>query len=131
MRISDWSSDVCSSDLKEINEKANNPVISVVRFAGEPTARLYRTTSFSGIVLQDAGLKRPDNQGPDPADAGNIMMKISPELINEADADVIFISTWQDAEGKSAEAAKPFLESPLWRSEEHTSELQSLMRISY
>ncbi|MER2208583.1 MAG: iron-siderophore ABC transporter substrate-binding protein, partial [Rhodococcus sp. (in: high G+C Gram-positive bacteria)] len=56
---------------KEINEKANNPVISVVRFAGEPTARLYRTTSFSGIVLQDAGLKRPDNQGPDPADAGN------------------------------------------------------------
>ncbi len=100
---------------KEINEKANNPVISVVRFAGEPTARLYRTTSFSGIVLQDAGLKRPDNQGPDPADAGNIMMKISPELINEADADVIFISTWQDAEGKSAEAAKPFLESPLWQ----------------
>ena len=98
---------------KEINEKANNPVISVVRFAGEPTARLYRTTSFSGIVLQDAGLKRPDNQGPDhPADAGNIMMKISPELINEADADVIFISTWQDAEGKSAEAAKPFPREP-------------------
>ncbi len=60
-------------------------------------------------------MKRPDNQGPDPADAGNIMMKISPELINEADADVIFISTWQDAEGKSAEAAKPFLESPLWQ----------------
>lgn len=87
-----------------INKTANNPVISVVRFAGEPTARLYRTTSFSGIVLEDAGLARPENQGPDPADPGNIMMKISPELINEADADVIFVSTWQDAE---ARAPKP------------------------
>ncbi|MCJ0903445.1 ABC transporter substrate-binding protein [Rhodococcus sp. ARC_M6] len=100
---------------KSINEKANNPVISVVRFAGEPTARLYRTTSFSGIVLEDAGLTRPTNQGADPADPGNIMMKISPELINEADADIIFVSTWQDPEGKSAEAAKPFLTSPLWQ----------------
>ena len=98
-----------------VNKAANNPVISVVRFAGEPTARLYRTTSFSGIVLEDAGLARPSNQGPDPADPGNIMMKISPELINEADADVIFVSTWQDPEGKSAEAAKPFLTSPLWQ----------------
>lgn len=100
---------------KDINEKANNPVVSVVRFAGEPTARLYRTTSFSGIVLEDAGVSRPGNQGPDPADAGNIMTKISPELINEADADVIFVSTWQDPEGKSAAAAKPFLDSPLWQ----------------
>ncbi|NMM84351.1 iron siderophore-binding protein [Rhodococcus sp. SRB_17] len=100
---------------ESINEKANNPVISVVRFAGEPTARLYRTTSFSGIVLEDAGLARPANQGADPADPGNIMMKISPELINEADADIIFVSTWQDPDGKSAEAAKPFLTSPLWQ----------------
>lgn len=98
-----------------INKAANNPVISVVRFAGEPTARLYRTTSFSGIILEDSGLARPANQGADPADPGNIMMKISPELINEADADVIFVTTWQDPEGKSAEAAKPFLANPLWQ----------------
>ena len=99
----------------EINGKANNPVISVVRFAGEPTARLYRTTSFSGIVLDDAKLARPESQGPDPADPSNIMQKISPELISEAEGDVIFVSTWQDPEGKSAAAAKPFLESPLWQ----------------
>ena len=97
---------------RKSTRKANNPVISVVRFAGEPTARLYRTTSFSGIVLQDAGLKRPDNQGPDPADAGNIMMKISPELINEADADVIFISTWQDAEGQERRSCEAVPREP-------------------
>ncbi len=62
----------------EINDTASNPVISVVRFAGEPTARLYRTTSFSGIVLSDAGLARPQSQGPDPADPDNIMQAISP-----------------------------------------------------
>ncbi|MFC9762389.1 ABC transporter substrate-binding protein [Rhodococcus jostii] len=99
----------------EINETASNPVISVVRFAGEPTARLYRTTSFSGIVLSDAGLARPQSQGPDPADPDNIMQAISPELISEAEGDAIFVSTWQDPAGKSAEAAKPFLESPLWQ----------------
>ncbi|BAH54745.1 ABC transporter substrate-binding protein [Rhodococcus opacus] len=99
----------------EINGTASNPVISVVRFAGEPTARLYRTTSFSGIVLSDAGLARPQSQGPDPADPDNIMQAVSPELISEAEGDVIFVSTWQDPAGKSAEAAKPFLESPLWQ----------------
>lgn len=99
----------------EINASASNPVISVVRFAGEPTARLYRTTSFSGIVLADAGLARPQSQGPDPADPDNIMQAVSTELISEAEADVIFVSTWQDPAGKSAEAAKPFLESPLWQ----------------
>ncbi|KAF0965425.1 ABC transporter substrate-binding protein [Rhodococcus sp. T7] len=99
----------------EVNETASNPAISVVRFAGEPTARLYRTTSFSGIVLSDAGLARPQSQGPDPADPDNIMQAVSTELISEAEADVIFVSTWQDPAGKSAEAAKPFLESPLWQ----------------
>ncbi|GAB2629194.1 iron-siderophore ABC transporter substrate-binding protein [Prescottella soli] len=98
----------------EINAQANNPTISVVRFAGEPTARLYRTTSFSGIVLADAGLARPDSQGPDPADAGSIMNAISPERINDADADLIFVATYEDPAGKSLDAAQAFLQNPLW-----------------
>lgn len=98
----------------EINAKADNPTVSVVRFAGEPTARLYRTTSFSGIVLADAGLARPESQGPDPADAGSIMNSISPERLNEADADVIFVATYEDPEGKSMKAAEAFRQNPLW-----------------
>ncbi|MCK8670277.1 iron-siderophore ABC transporter substrate-binding protein [Rhodococcus sp. HM1] len=98
----------------EINASANNPTVSVVRFAGEPTARLYRTTSFSGIVLEDAGLARPESQGPDPADPSSIMNAISPELIAQADADVIFVSMYRDGDGKSEGAAQPFLTNPLW-----------------
>ncbi|WP_305095309.1 ABC transporter substrate-binding protein [Prescottella sp. R16] len=98
----------------EINAKAGNPKISVVRFAGEPTARLYRTTSFSGIVLSDAGLARPDSQGPDPADPSSIMNAISPERITDADADVIFVTTYDDPAGKSAEMSQTFLQNPLW-----------------
>ncbi|MFD5810875.1 ABC transporter substrate-binding protein [Rhodococcus aetherivorans] len=99
----------------EINATAGNPTVSVVRFAGEPTARLYRTTSFSGIVLEDAGLARPASQGPDPADPSSIMNAISPELIGEADANVIFVSMYRDGEGKSEAAAQPFLSNPLWQ----------------
>ncbi|GAA4473552.1 iron-siderophore ABC transporter substrate-binding protein [Rhodococcus olei] len=76
----------------DINAKANAPTVSVVRFAGEPTARIYRTTSFSGIVLADAGLARPASAAPDPAKASSISNDISPELIPEADADLIVVS---------------------------------------
>lgn len=101
-----------------INEKHDNPVVSVVRFAGEPTARLYRSTSFSGIVLEDAGLARPESQGEDPEDPTNIMMSISPENLHLADGDVILVSTWTGGSESEQEdvrdAAAQFTESPLW-----------------
>ncbi|MGA4692816.1 MULTISPECIES: ABC transporter substrate-binding protein [Rhodococcus] len=98
----------------DINAKAGNPTISIVRFAGEPTARLYRTTSFSGIVLEDAGLARPASQGPDPSDPSSIMNAISPELITEAEADVVFVTTYDLGDGKAQAAAEPFVTNPLW-----------------
>ncbi|WP_374116388.1 ABC transporter substrate-binding protein [Hoyosella sp. YIM 151337] len=101
-----------------INEKHDNPVISIVRFAGEPTARLYRSTSFSGIVLDDAGLQRPESQGPDPQDPTSIMASISPENLHLAEADVILVSTWlggSDSENREVrDAAAQFTDSPLW-----------------
>jgi iron complex transport system substrate-binding protein len=100
----------------DINATAGNPAISIVRFAGEPTARLYRTTSFSGIVLQDAGLARPESQGVDPANPTSIMNPISPEQIGLADADVIFVTTYDDPANAEAgrESAEPFVTNPLW-----------------
>jgi iron complex transport system substrate-binding protein len=102
----------------EINDKHGDPTISIVRFAGEPTARLYRSTSFSGVVLEDAGLARPESQGPDPANPTNIMNAISPEQIDLAEADVIFVTTYEDPSSDRAqavrEAAAPFLDNPLW-----------------
>jgi len=99
----------------DINAEAGNPTVSIVRFAGEPTARLYRTTSFSGIVLEDAGLARPASQGPDPEDPSSIMNSISPELIAQAEADVIFVTTYDTGDGTAQEAAQPFVTNPLWQ----------------
>ncbi|AEF42077.1 Ferric siderophore ABC superfamily ATP binding cassette transporter, binding protein [Hoyosella subflava DQS3-9A1] len=101
-----------------INEKHGDPVVSIVRFAGEPTARLYRSTSFSGIVLEDAGLARPASQLEDPDDPTNIMNSISPENLHLAEADVIVVSTWNPGTDSEAdevrEAAAQFINNPLW-----------------
>src|SRR3546814_6256414 len=106
MRISDWSSDVCSSDLRPIGvlrmkdgpdtddkviavpvskvDKSYEPVKSV---ADLPPGDRDRLLAFFRIYKQDASGKTP-----------------------------ILLSGFGDADE---------------RSEEHTSELQSLMRISY
>src|SRR3546814_8595500 len=100
MRISDWSSDVCSSDLADL-----------VRAAGFPTTK--------GDVLQPATLwfqlggVDTDALAHLFRDAVDGMLPVS-EVIRTRLLDL----NEQD-------------EIPIFRSEEHTSELQSLMRISY
>ncbi|MGY4769288.1 ABC transporter substrate-binding protein [Kribbella sp. CWNU-51] len=92
-----------------INAKAGNPTISVVRFVDGPT-RLYQNASFSGIVLKDAGLKRPA-----PQDANGFALEISPERIKDADADAIFVATYADEKGLSTKTAAQFKANPLWK----------------
>ncbi|MBD8506024.1 iron-siderophore ABC transporter substrate-binding protein [Hoyosella sp. G463] len=105
-----------------INAKHDNPVVSIIRFAGEPTARLYRTSSFSGIVLEDAGIARPDSQLADPSDPSSIMNSISPENLNLAEGDVIIVSTYEpddDADARTVrESAEAFTGNPLWQTME-------------
>src|SRR3546814_10340981 len=93
MRISDWSSDVCSSDLTE-------PPAGHREVLGEGI-------DDDRIVGQ---LQR--------ADAGLV----------EADAMVDLVRHQADARLAAVVDQRPHLGA---RSEEHTSELQSLMRISY
>src|SRR3546814_1502157 len=122
MRISDWSSDVCSSDLGQGVKKGDRvtlylPMIPEAAFAMLACARLGAVHSvvFGGFS--------PD------ALAGRI-----------TDCDSRFLITADEGrrggkkvalKGNADAAAKlaPVLET--MRSEEHTSELQSLMRISY
>src|SRR3546814_2691981 len=89
MRISDWSSDVCSSDLPEGGpaQEADRPLTALA------LGRLR-------LRLIDGRLQRP---------------RAAPHQRQPDEAD-------EQREGKAARAP---------RSEEHTSELQSLMRISY
>lgn len=94
----------------EIKEKDGKlPTVSVVRFAGEPTARLYVENSYSGVVLKDVGFPRPEGQ---PADPTQIMVPISQERIAELDADHIFVSTYADPTAEEPKAK--FLANPLW-----------------
>ncbi|MFE3453331.1 ABC transporter substrate-binding protein [Nonomuraea sp. NPDC059194] len=95
---------------EEIKKKDGKlPTVSVVRFAGEPTTRLYVENSYSGIVLKDVGFPRPDNQ---PKDPKKIAVDISQERIAEFDADHIFVSTYADPSAE--EPKKQFVNNPLW-----------------
>src|SRR3546814_9791599 len=108
MRISDWSSDVCSSDLHD-DDLAAYARLSPVRRTSRARRRLLsdrrERQAFSGFRKRHRG-QHPGPQ-PSPSDQRD------PEAGGDADACV----------------------EPLWfaaaRSEEHTSELQSLMRIAY
>src|SRR3546814_8211351 len=99
MRISDWSSDVCSSDLNP--RMADGPAIVGLRCSMAPPEFCDRT------LTDPHGVRHPC-----PTD-GRL----------------------PEAGGTSrAFARSPFTTTPQMgdhRSEEHTSELQSLMRISY
>src|SRR3546814_9747977 len=112
MRISDWSSDVCSSDL-------------VVHADQYPW-------SASGTGLSAALLPRWAQDGGRPemlkrfADAAT-MAKMRPEIADNlrrrgGPASLLITSGAPDVEGKTLAEV---------RSEEHTSELQSQMRNSY
>src|SRR3546814_6400383 len=102
MRISDWSSDVCSSDLL--------------------LALVLASTTAAGKALAAAGVK---------AEALNAAIN---ELRGGRTADTASAEDRYDALKKFArdltEAARDGKLDPV-RSEEHTSELQSLMRSSY
>src|SRR3546814_3250395 len=87
MRISDWSSDVCSSDLASIFSWVDQPIL-MRSGTGMPATVEYSTT-------------------------GTI------------------VSPWPPSTKAVTSSTETSNSSARKRSEEHTSELQSLMRISY
>src|SRR3546814_2088615 len=99
MRISDWSSDVCSSDLRTFSAGACGQGVVPIVAAGALSGRsaIPPAIAFSACAFSACGDGRPF-----PDEAFRFMA---------------------DFEGRSLQCRR--------RSEEHTSELQSLMRISY
>src|SRR3546814_3348995 len=90
MRISDWSSDVCSSDLSSARSASSSLISSVVG---------AREVASGSLSVDGSGVE---------AGVGGA----TPSTGAASGFDVDFFP-------------------PISRSEEHTSELQSLMRISY
>src|SRR3546814_1049008 len=122
MRISDWSSDVCSSDLLS----ASSP-------AGVRTLLNIARPAFS------VPLKNAPPTAPTPAESA-ISETTSPRLVSppRLARAIIFDGSsaavrlaLMAASRKAARAIVDASPAPTARSEEHTSELQSLMRISY
>src|SRR3546814_5460263 len=121
MRISDWSSDVCSSDLPWFLNPEHRCLIPITAFAEAVGPQGKMTRAWISIADQPiaacAGLWRPSDEWGDcytmvMVDAVEAMMEIHdrmPVILHPQDHD-----SWLRA-----------------RSEEHTSELQSLMRSSY
>src|SRR3546814_5154843 len=92
MRISDWSSDVCSSDLPEAAD----------------FARI--TPAYTAVPSATRRLSRPLRRAFDYYD-GSVAMQVRQAVL------------FRRSRSYASEESR--------RSEEHTSELQSLMRISY
>src|SRR3546814_8188662 len=121
MRISDWSSDVCSSDLVEGVPQGKALDLSQCGPVQGFDAKITGTNDYADIagadvIIVTAGVARKPGMSRDDLLGINLkVMKAVGEGIkaNAPDAFVICIT------------------NPLDRSEEHTSELQSLMRISY
>src|SRR3546814_1412805 len=116
MRISDWSSDVCSSDLLHHRGRA-----LAVRCADAVRPGI---TAADHHHMLARSADRAERRGAGFIIAGDALVLLGEEIHREMDARKL----------PSADLQIPRLFRPAGqhhRSEEHTSELQSLMRISY
>src|SRR3546814_10208567 len=117
MRISDWSSDVCSSDLAGQRQQDQQRL--------ERRNRERRTLRQSCATEEHRGDQRRD---PEHLRRRSRSRAVDVRLaLRAAQAEVVGGVTHAGAE------PEPHAPSVLWRqrSEEHTSDLQSLMRIPY
>src|SRR3546814_5050467 len=109
MRISDWSSDVCSSDISEAAEFG-----------------LLDKGRGEGVAVDVVAFQRGDHRRA--ATDGHelhVGIRIEPDALGEHPGEDI------DRRAGTADPDPQPLHGTDLRSEEHTSELQSLMRISY
>src|SRR3546814_2269587 len=109
MRISDWSSDVCSSDLADACRNRRRARGSVRQGPGR--GQFWRSGSYRSPLRQNWGCLPPTGEVP-----GSAARRRTYGL---------------PFAGSRPCCRSAMRHSRMGRSEEHTSELQSLMRISY
>src|SRR3546814_2308528 len=162
MRISDWSSDVCSSDLETPDPRLrtiSTPVEAVDdelrRLMDDMLETMYDAPGIGLAAIQVGVPKRVlviDLQDEDPETGERQrapMFFVNPEIVEESDEQSVYSegclsvpemfadverpaairARGLDYEGVAHDERLDGLFAP--RSEEHTSELQSLMRSSY
>src|SRR3546814_7221445 len=118
MRISDWSSDVCSSDLGEL-QQSYAQWLSSMGYTDRNLFDVHAAFLMHSWAIANNGVMTRDSK----AAFGAVREELA-ELQAGADAP----RTLSRSDARKQEEAQRFA---LLRSEEHTSELQSLMRNSY
>src|SRR3546814_10328852 len=115
MRISDWSSDVCSSDLV-VRAQRECPAITVVidRSVEDPLGRVDVVVEVAGRAVLGHAAVAHGGAGEFPV---VLLVRIGPDELGTGHL-------------VGEQSLRLAARDPV-RSEEHTSELQSLMRISY
>lgn len=108
-RIKEYESRAATIGASITAKEGELPTISVVRFAGEPTVRLYVENSYSGVVMKDVGFPRPEGQ---PSTDDAIVVDVSQERILDLDADHIFVATYPDPTTDGPK--EKFVSNPLW-----------------
>ncbi|ATW48267.1 ABC transporter substrate-binding protein [Streptomyces xantholiticus] len=88
----------------DLGEK--KPTVTMLRYM-PGKIRLYAQASFIGTILRDAGVPRPENQQID-----DLAAEISPEKMDEADADWIFTGVYGDPSKTQRDTAES---NPLWK----------------
>src|SRR3546814_1912808 len=111
MRISDWSSDVCSSDL-----------LAPAEALGHDEAGCREVEGLGGTLLSQSAQASGD-QGHHPGRVADVMQPVAVQRDRAGQVRL-------HRQGRQHRVEKVPPACPI-RSEEHTSELQSLMRISY
>src|SRR3546814_8988061 len=113
MRISDWSSDVCSSDLLDILVDRMKREFKVEANVGAPQVA-YRESLAKPVDVDYTHKKQSGGSG----QFGRVKVSVAP---GERGSGITFLD-----EIKGGNIPREYIDR-----EEHTSELQSLMRISY
>src|SRR3546814_7333713 len=119
MRISDWSSDVCSSDLPRVACPACGCSCGLWPVEPQSASNPRKAGGTPHGHDHDAAFARNRTAVCPPAES-------RPQTGKSADA-----PQYNASDTRAARAAGVARPACLRRSEEHTSELQSLMRISY
>src|SRR3546814_5978250 len=125
MRISDWSSDVCSSDLEAV-------LACGIPFAGKPDHPLF-AREMALLTEATAGIHRTGACSVDMAwvAAGRWDAYWERALMAWDMAPGVILVQEAGGVATSVDGSPLDLHGGNVRSDEHTSELQSLMRISY
>src|SRR3546814_62402 len=145
MRISDWSSDVCSSDLQNSNnsvnqalEQAKQALALTQEQSGQISALESSLRQFQGQVDGlDQAFQTLTDSGSDLVLINDVdhLVTIAQQQLQLGGNVANAVISLETAQAQLARANRPGLASLQQtlngRSEEHTSELQSLMRISY